>query len=239
MKAYGKVPNVGKGIDITKKALDWESYVRKLYSDPNAGAAAILKGPYQKLVKDRIKADLMKAMPGTPEKVIDLLAGQLAKGAVAALSSGLNTSPADVSANDATTAPNYPPAAPAEPTQTALPDWVETTVETVSHQLLAQGAAGIDVAVVTDDLRQCLLKGIAAGYGQGQTLAACEYLMGGTDDAIAAHDTPVPPDDSAPTPEPTLAPAAPPPAPPAPPPPAPEPPKPSCGDFDPTCGLGH
>src|SRR5207302_9712428 len=114
VKAYGKVPNVGKGIDITKKALDWESYVRKLYSDPNAGAAAILKGPYQKLVKDRIKADLMKAMPGTPEKVIDLLAGQLAKGAVAALSSGLNTSPADVSANDATTAPNYPPAEPAE-----------------------------------------------------------------------------------------------------------------------------
>jgi hypothetical protein len=177
VKAYGKVPNVGKGIDITKKAIDWEGYVRKLYSDPTAGASAVLKGPYQKLVKDRIKADLMKAMPGTPEKVIDVLAGQLAKGAVAALASGLDNSPANAAATVGSGSSNDPPAAPAEPTETLPPDWVDAWVNAVAQRLLSEGERGIDVAVVTDDLRQCLLKGVDAGLARDQTLAACAYIL--------------------------------------------------------------
>ncbi len=120
VKAYGKVPNVGKAVDVTKKALEWEKYARKLYADPNAGAADVLKGPYQAFVKDHIKADLRKAMPDAPEKVIDALAGQLSKRVVSALASGLATPTpgADVSSGRT---PGYPPLSAADATDTPEP----------------------------------------------------------------------------------------------------------------------
>ncbi len=250
VKAYGKVPNVGKIVDVTKKSLEWEAYIRKLYADPNAGGAALLKGPYQAFVKDKIKKDLRKAMPDAPDKVIDTLASQLAKGIASTLASGLATPTLGGNARGGGSS-GYPPLSEADatdtPEPTATPDateeWIESIVETVAQQLLASGESGIDVALATDDLRICLRQTQEAGLSRAESLSTCAYVVegdgppSGEPPAEPTAGEPTPPPASEPTapPEPTL---APPPPTVAPPPPAPAPTKAPCASFDPACGLG-
>jgi outer membrane biosynthesis protein TonB len=110
------------------------------------------------------------------------------------------------------------------------------TVEAIAQRLLEEGHRGIDVAVVTDDLRLCLLDALAAGLSQDEALSACAYIV-----------------EHMPEPTPTAPPPATEPPPPAtePPPPATEPPPPPeqpppaeptpCppDSFSPLCGLQH
>jgi hypothetical protein len=239
VKAYGRVPHVGKAIEVTKKAREWEAYARKLYKDPEGGVNDLLRGPYQKFVKDRIKGDLRKSMPDAPEKVIDALAAQLSKQIVGVLA----TRPAAVVGQDASGAsPGAPPASGIETPEGS--NWIEEVVAEVAQRLLDEGHSGIEVAVVTDDLRICLAIADAAGQSRAAALAACAYTFENAETPVPGEcdgencEAPTEPAEEPPTAvPPTVAPPQPT-APPAPPPATPEP-MPTCASFDPTCSLGR
>jgi hypothetical protein len=57
-KAYGKVPGVGKAIDLTKKAREWDAYLQKVYADPLGTLEASARKTAEEALADRIKKDL-------------------------------------------------------------------------------------------------------------------------------------------------------------------------------------
>jgi hypothetical protein len=250
VQALGKAPHIGKAIDVTNKAREWEGYVRRVYQDPAGGIDALLKGPYQDFVKGKIADDLRQAMPDAPQKVIDTLAGQLARSIAAGVSPGQAIAPRSPGSD---TAVSEPPRGEPEPSNTPEVEagWVDSMVEAIAQELLERGLTGIEVAVATDDLRLCLLDADAAGLSPTEALSACAFII--------EQSSPEPGDDPTPEPPvPTLTPCAaeatiedlvrcsggeePPPPPPttAPPPTAAPPtPKPTCAAFDPACSLAE
>ncbi len=176
VKAYGRVPHVGKAIDITKKAREWENYVRTLYNDPDAGTAAIIRGPYQRLLKDRIKADLRKAFPDLSDKVIDQLAGQLSRRVTSAVANAIAAPPASGVVTSTSRAGADSTETP-EPEATPDLSWIDETVDEIAQRLLADGEAGIDVAVVTEELRQCLAGAANRGARRHEALRECSGVL--------------------------------------------------------------
>lgn len=155
VKAYGKVPGLGKAIDLTKKVKEWDAYLQKVYADPLGTLEASARKSAEAALTDKIKKDLAKLAPGLSKSTLDDLAKQLAKSVVAAVPS-LKTSPTAVPVargNDE--------------------EWIEGIVQEVADRLLADGESGIDTAVVTDDLRQCLKEVLATASTRLDTLARC------------------------------------------------------------------
>jgi hypothetical protein len=244
-QGYGRVPHVAKALEVTNKAREWESYARRLYEDPEAGVGDILRGPYRDFVKDRIRDDLRQSMPDAPDKVIDALASQLARGIVAAVAG----KPAAVAArSEATRTPVD--AAPASAIETpAAGSWVDQIVGEIAQRLLDEGYSGIEVALVTTDLEACLNFELSAGQTQDGALLACAAIIeharelptpcptpdrgesgtGSIADVFDCADaeqlstaTATPPPPSTNTSAPAVTPT----------------PKPTCGSFDPGCSLG-
>ncbi len=155
VKAYGKVPGLGKAIDLTKKAKEWDAYLQKVYADPLGTLEASARKSAEAALTDKIKKDLAKLAPGLSKSTLDSLAKQLAKSVVAAVP-GFKTSPTAV------------PVAGASDEE-----WIEGIVQTVADRLLADGESGIDTAVVTDDLRQCLKGELSTASTRLEALTLC------------------------------------------------------------------
>jgi len=214
-------------------------------------------------------ASVYQASGNASPSVIDALAGQLAKRMATALAAGLKAPAAAANAATGGSTSGLPPAAEAEASSTPDgPAWIDELVNAIAQRLLRQGHRGIEVAVVTDDLRVCLRGGVVANLGRDQALSACAYIlerMPSATPTIEAEqsappvDTPVPAEQPADTPSPPAAPPADCPTPDsdgnintdiggvlhcqtsAPPPPPPPPPTAApCQSYDPACGLaGH
>jgi hypothetical protein len=181
VESYGKVPHVGKMIDVTNKARKWEEYADKFYKDPGAGVEAAVKDQYIKALKDKIKKDLREMAPNLSEAVLDSLVGQLAARIIA----------------------NGPQLVAAIATGTPSADlaWIDEFVDTLADTLVANGESGIAVAVITDDLRECLLEAVGAGMTRDEALEYCA-------ERIMPEATPTPEPEPEPTPTPTPEPAS-------------------------------
>jgi hypothetical protein len=155
VKAYGKVPGVNKALDLTKKVKEWDAYLQKVYADPLGTLEASARKNAESALADRIKKDLTKLAPDLGKSTIDALSKQLAKSVVAAIPklAGSPTSGPVVGSDEA---------------------WIEEIVQTVADKLLADGEQGIAVAVVTDDLRQCLTDTLATAMSRQDALSICE-----------------------------------------------------------------
>ena len=176
VEAYGKVPYVGKMIDVTNKAREWEAYADKFYKDPGAGVEALVRDEYIKALKDKMKADLRQMAPDLSDAVIDSLVGQLAARIIA----------------------NGPQFVAALTADTPSPDlaWIDEFVDALADTLVSSGESGIAVAVITDDLRECLLDAVEAGLSRDEALEYCA-------EAIMPDPTPTPEPVLEPTPTPT------------------------------------
>ena len=176
LQAYGKVPHVSKMIEVTNKAREWEAYVRKVYDNPGAELEQLARDQFLATVRDQVEADLRELAPNLSDSVLSSLAAQLARNVVAA-------GPQFVSAQ--------PVASPAPD-----PGWIDEFIDALSEELIARGEQGIAVAVVTDDLRECLISAVGSGLSQDDSLAHCA-------EALAVEETPPPTPSSEPTPLPT------------------------------------
>ncbi len=99
-------------------------------------------------------------------------------------------------------------------TPTSTPDisWIDPYVNGIGNQLVAQGHNPIAVALVTEDLRSCLINAVKGGMSREQALAHCAKELNRLP-TLTPTATPT----VTLTPVPTVAPAQPPPKPPPPP----------------------
>ncbi len=160
LEAYGRVPHVGRAIEVTNKTLEWEEYIKNIYLDPAGGAEKLLRDEYIELLDERIRSDLRELAPHLSDSVIDSLVAQLSNRVVSAVSS-----PADR---------RLPPA-----DSTGLDtSWIDELIQDISDQLVAGGESGIAIAVLTDDLPLCLMAAVEDGLDQEEALIYCaDFLL--------------------------------------------------------------
>jgi hypothetical protein len=225
LETYKKVPVVGKLIDTTEKALEWEEYAKKLAKDLGGTLDESARAHIRKQIEEKIKSDLKEHaanLPSLTDTGIDKLAEYFAKKAVGALPKPPSSLTPTVAAPTATQAvptpkatpkatpkvtpdvtPSASPAPSASPSPTAevTPDtgWIEGYVQGIAGQWLDKGYGGIDVAMATDDLRQCLTASVLAGTSQNQAKADCPPWL---------YEPSLP--EETPSPEPSPSPSAPP-----------------------------
>lgn len=197
VETYKKVPIVGKLIDTTEKALEWEEYAKKLAKDLGGTLEESGRAHIQKQLEEKIKSHLKERavdLPSLTDTGIDKLAEYLAKktvdklpklprsvtptAAVARTATPAAPTATPWAAPTATPRPTATPAATAtaEATATPAPDtgWIEGYVQGIANEWLNKGYGGIDVAVAADDLRQCLTDRVVnLGLSRDQAIAEC------------------------------------------------------------------
>ena len=225
LETYKKVPIVGKLIDTTEKALQWEEYAKKLAKDLGGTLDESARAHIRKQIEEKIKSDLKERavnLPSLTNTGIDKLAEYFAKKAVGALPKPPSSLTPTVAAPTATQAVPTPkvtpkvtpevtpsaspapsPSASPSPTAEVTPDtgWIEGYVQGIASGWLDKGYGGIDVAVATDDLRQCLTASVLAGASQDQAKTDCPPWL---------YEPSLPEETPSPSPEPSPSPSAPP-----------------------------
>jgi len=147
---HGRAPGADKAADLTALTKKWTEYARQFYgdgsSDPNQ----------QKKDKDQlaqlVAAGLAGIAPNIADKTLDSVAQQIAGKLIAAVPELADSVATSDESDEA---------------------WIEEIVQTVADKLLADGESGIDTAVVTDDLRQCLKEVLSTASTRLDALARC------------------------------------------------------------------
>ena len=185
LETYKKVPIVGKLIDTTEKALEWEEYAKKLAKDLGGTLDESARGRVQKALEDKVKSNLKERFPKLSDKAIDGLAQYFAKKAVAALPkppSPLTPAAAPTATQAVPTPKATPSVSPAAPSPSASPSpttevtpgsgWIEGYVQGIASEWVAKCFKG-DVKPYADALRQCLINAMMDGATEEQAKADC------------------------------------------------------------------
>jgi hypothetical protein len=149
--SFGKTPGVPKSADLAARLGGWWAYVQLYYGEGKVNPALTEKDSER--IAKTIATEIAKWAPDLPTKTREAVAGQIA----GKLISTMNPGTAAAGQTDE--------------------EWVEATVQTVADRLLADGESGIDTAVATDDLRQCLIRVLKGGASRQDALASCEASM--------------------------------------------------------------
>jgi hypothetical protein len=232
VEAYKSVPVVGKLIDTTEKAMEWEEYAKKLAKDLGGTLDETGRAYLQKQLEEKIKDDLKERavnLPSLTDTGIDKLAEYFAKKAVNALpklpSSLMPAATVGPGASPAVPTPRATPggtpsASPVpslEPSPEAIPtaeeteapagdlSWIDGYVQGIANEWVARGYTG-DVTPYMNALSQCLVNAVLDGATEEQAKADCPPWLYAPS-LPEASATPTPSPSPSPSPQPTPSPS--------------------------------